>query len=724
MSDNFIKKTWVNGDVITAEELNRMEDGIDNSTTKYNELKTQSDENSDLIKEYLVSDNIIYSQPELVIGEAGDTNQKATFFTVDGPFTAGDVYTFVCDSIENAVASTILQANSMSSNDIIMKIDATTDPNDNDLSVTVTQQQIDNGLDRIVFSVNASDSTPLEDSCVITNPMIVKGDEFALQYTDEFEAIVSDIVEDTVRPPIEGMGNMLMELGSDVEELQNDLGNITIAESSDVGKTLKVATVEDGKVTEWEFDDKVYAPVITEEAAGNVISFSNGIEGYPITDLIVDISPKQYDYPTPTDPVPFISFETMNITVCGDNIANISPLTEYMPSNVSIDYMEDGVDITATGSDASVVYEFNGLTVGNHYTFSYYADSTIGDESFSQITDYFSFYQHFFMNNTYDKVSYEFDAVETQVHFIIYVTAGNTSGTVRIRNAYLGTTPENAFIGNTYSIDLTNNGEIDTVCAGSLDVINGQLCVTHDIKTVDPVNDEISKRGELLNGNIFAITIPDAATDIEPNDYKKLKSNVFANVGKNYQNGMDLYTFTQDSNRIIFLLPTDVSTVEQAREWFSNLQIPVQFIYKLATPRYYRLYEEKVLTTIQGLNNVFANTGDITYILYPVETWTYVDGEVVHVYGTNPTIKVKHNCRYICENLIESLTIEYGDLVPENNILDIHFRTAGDPSGITINKKIGWIGDFDPQSIHGGSTYELNIMDDLGVVAEWVDSIR
>ena len=40
-----------------------------------------------------------------------------------------------------------------------------------------------------------------------------------------------------------------------LNELDNSLNNITTADTSDVGKYLKVKTITDGKVSTWEFDE-------------------------------------------------------------------------------------------------------------------------------------------------------------------------------------------------------------------------------------------------------------------------------------------------------------------------------------------------------------------------------------------------------------------------------------------------------------------------------------
>lgn len=45
------------------------------------------------------------------------------------------------------------------------------------------------------------------------------------------------------------------QLSEDVSDLKEDLNNMNTATSTDVGKALKVKTVTDGKVTEWEFGD-------------------------------------------------------------------------------------------------------------------------------------------------------------------------------------------------------------------------------------------------------------------------------------------------------------------------------------------------------------------------------------------------------------------------------------------------------------------------------------
>ena len=735
MSDNFIKKTWVNGDVITAEELNRMEDGIDNSTTKYNELKTQSDENSDLIKEYLVSDNIIYSQPELVIGEAGDTNQKATFFTVDGPFTAGDVYTFVCDSIENAVASTILQANSMSSNDIIMKIDATTDPNDNDLSVTVTQQQIDNGLDRIVFSVNASDSTPLEDSCVITNPMIVKGDEFALQYTDEFEAIVSDIVEDTVRPPIEGMGNMLMELGNYVQ-------NMTAAEASDVGKALAVAAVEDGRVTEWEFggssgNDSSKAPAIYNTVKGNPVTIFDGADGYPIKELVAEIIPQQEGYGVPSieNPREISGIDGIDITVCGVNLAKLDQNTDAYNEATSIEYTDNGAIISTSGNYGVRIFEFNGLEVDRKYYVSFstntqgsvlinaYQGNLLGFQADSlekvyetngEYSGYFDvdFYFTSTANNFY--IAFMFPADENE--YDTEISGLFLANTLILNN---GLEP---YTGSTYHFGFEDYASI--YGGGTLDLSTGELTRTHVRHIVDPDNDSIQFYKTTSYGSVFYLNATDVLTQITLQDIdfeKYYKSNIFQ-YSSNHLSMMPLYSYSPASYGLpgyIFVLPSQINTIEKAGQWFR--EHPTEFIGEATEKTTYTLSsQQKVPVTIQGINNIFSNNGGGITAEYAADTKLYIQGSVVHTGDQNPTISILggYDCtEWFCD-YVSSINLQY-PYEDMDKMLHIAFTVGWQGGAINTTDNIIWPDWFDPTNLEADTVYEINIYRMLALVTKW-----
>lgn len=92
--------------------------------------------------------------------------------------------------------------------------------------------------------------------------------------------------------------------------------------------------------------------------------------------------------------------------------------------------------------------------------------------------------------------------------------------------------------------------------------------------------------------------------------------------------------------------------------------------------------------------------------------------KVVTVTGTNPVIQAEENTRYICGE-VSTLDIT----LPESGIVDVVFTSGSTPTVLTITPPSGqivkWANGFDPTNLDVDTTYEINIMDGLGVAVSW-----
>ena len=91
---------------------------------------------------------------------------------------------------------------------------------------------------------------------------------------------------------------------------------------------------------------------------------------------------------------------------------------------------------------------------------------------------------------------------------------------------------------------------------------------------------------------------------------------------------------------------------------------------------------------------------------------------IVQVEGSTPTITCEDNHRYICGEVL-SLNIT----LPASGIIDVVFESGSTPTVLTITPPTGvtvkWANGFDTTSLDANATYEINIMDGLGVAATW-----
>ena len=86
----------------------------------------------------------------------------------------------------------------------------------------------------------------------------------------------------------------------------------------------------------------------------------------------------------------------------------------------------------------------------------------------------------------------------------------------------------------------------------------------------------------------------------------------------------------------------------------------------------------------------------------------------VSVSGTTPTIVAKSGIRYVCG---EVASLDFTP--PASGICDVVFTSGSTPTVLTVPSTVKWANGFDPSNLDADTTYELNIMDGLGVCGTW-----
>ena len=88
--------------------------------------------------------------------------------------------------------------------------------------------------------------------------------------------------------------------------------------------------------------------------------------------------------------------------------------------------------------------------------------------------------------------------------------------------------------------------------------------------------------------------------------------------------------------------------------------------------------------------------------------------KTVAVTGTAPTITAQADTRYVCG---EVASLDFTP--PASGICDVIFTSGSTPTVLTVPSTVKWANGFDPTSLDADTTYELNIMDGLGVAGAW-----
>lgn len=83
----------------------------------------------------------------------------------------------------------------------------------------------------------------------------------------------------------------------------------------------------------------------------------------------------------------------------------------------------------------------------------------------------------------------------------------------------------------------------------------------------------------------------------------------------------------------------------------------------------------------------------------------------VTVSGTTPTIAAKDGITYICG---EVATLDITP--PASGIFDVIFQSGSTPTVLTATG-VTWMNGFDPSTLEANTTYEINILNGLGVAA-------
>lgn len=164
-----------------------------------------------------------------------------------------------------------------------------------------------------------------------------------------------------------------------------------------------------------------------------------------------------------------------------------------------------------------------------------------------------------------------------------------------------------AYTGTTYPISWAD--EAGTVYGGTLDVTNGLLTVTHELKAIS----EFSWTQHPTNPIVFYTTVSGKAVgsfNIMSDAFSVTTSSVASMIAGT------MCGFT--SNAVVYIAANSTDPTDFVNDYGTN-----QLLYELATPTTYQLTPQAVLT-ILGQNNILADTGDVE-VAYCADTKMYID---------------------------------------------------------------------------------------------------
>jgi len=291
-----------------------------------------------------------------------------------------------------------------------------------------------------------------------------------------------------------------------------------------------------------------------------------------------------------------------------------------------------------------------------------------------------------------DGISPSVEVTETTTGAIISVTDAEGTTTALVRNGHNGApgtpgTPGTDGISPTVSVtDITGGHRVtitDATGAHSFDVMDGDAA---DAPVQDVQVDGVSV---LTDG---VANIPEA---INNGEYGVVKISSDNGIGR-AQNGY-LYVVT--------------STDAQVKAGTHSARPISPLNQHIAT--FYGLAKAAGDSTQSSSSNTVGNYTDAAK-----SAISQMLSGSVSVSGTTPTINALPGVRYVCG---EVATLDI--ILPASGIVDVTFESGTTATLLTVTpptgQKIEWANGFDPDKLDAETTYEINIMDGLGVAGAW-----
>ena len=350
--------------------------------------------------------------------------------------------------------------------------------------------------------------------------------------------------------------------------------------------------------------DKDIINAITTPAP--IMSFSDGGDNIPVNKLLVAVTAQQAGTGTPApDNVRAITgWSGAKVTVCGKNLFS-SSFTIGKRANASTGVIEDYANSACT--DYMLIppsSEIDLLISGTTDSLNSYISFYDGNKTYIDRTSSGARTQRLLEQP--ENARY---CVVTQVKVIGQTADISVVSGLNVQIELQSTTPTTyeAYKGTTVTIAFGQ-----TVYGGVLDVTNGKLTIDRDLVEFDGSSDETWNWSPY--GSTFFITI--VQSDMNKGATQDGLCNRFPVHSDSSVLGVRLGA-SATSNVILFDRVTEnisgITDLASWKTWLSNN--PVQIDYPLAEPIEINLTPEQI-ATLAGLNNIYADCGDIQLLEY------------------------------------------------------------------------------------------------------------
>ena len=378
--------------------------------------------------------------------------------------------------------------------------------------------------------------------------------------------------------------------------------NALLAEKADISDLPDMSNY----YTKTQIDNKFLDIMPVNSSSGAIANFTTLIVA-PLEGLKTYIT-AQGGGGTPQDEKPIIGFIQVNLTRAGKNLFN--------KANGVLGYINgSGVIVSANSNFSIEVYQkinagqkvtLSANTSCQSLTIAFYDKdksflSRPSSSSVATLTGTASVNGYVRFGLNYDNANHTLEDWQTILDNIqIMFEVGSARTTYDPYNA------------DTFTLSLGQ-----TIYGGYVDWENGKLVITNQILTIDGTETDAS----------FSITLGTGHTRIE---YRPFRDNGKANesfISDKFESvsSAALYGIWNSTSPRMFLgLPDTVTTVAEAKTWFSNNNTTV--VYPLATPIEIDL-PTTMPSTIEGEQNWFVDSGDIE-LSFKQDIQNYVDSKI------------------------------------------------------------------------------------------------
>ena len=383
---------------------------------------------------------------------------------------------------------------------------------------------------------------------------------------------------------------------------QNDfssLANVVSGLSDDVEALEQNKADKSDTYTKAQVDDIVYGILPDDTASGSVANFNTSLE-LPIKSLEVDVNAVQSaGTPTPASPLPMSGWSQIKVYQRGINLWNenteIGGLDDTTGQPTSDNNRLRSADYCPIKENETVYVKKGGL--GNINLFFYDASKTflsktgwVSGNATRNIPSgayYFKIVLATQYGTTYNHdISINYPSSDTEYH------AYNPNGTTEVIN--LGGT----YYGGHFTQDKDGHRQFE---------------VTHDIKLFGDISFSRSNNGGVWDAYLFYAQITD-----KPNG-GVLKCSNYDYVVQAIASMQNEKIVAVSTNKYIYIRDDAYTTVAD----FKTANANTQLVYPLATPYTIDLPDGQPIITLNGTNNIYAETGD-TEVVFKCSVNDYV----------------------------------------------------------------------------------------------------